>query len=139
MSKRRTRCRATAAVVVTVTFLTASEVAVPALKQTDTAALAMLWYQQPATQWDHAMPIGNGRLGGMVARGGVEIDLTWSGGLASSAVLRTGVAAAHRIRAPRGQAIAAITAGGKAVGFRSEGAVAVLDASAGGVYEVGFR
>ncbi len=25
-----------------------------------------LWYRQPAAQWDHAMPIGNGRLGAMV-------------------------------------------------------------------------
>jgi alpha-L-fucosidase 2 len=25
-----------------------------------------LWYKQPAPQWDHAMPIGNGRLGAMV-------------------------------------------------------------------------
>ena len=25
-----------------------------------------LWYRQPAQQWDHAMPIGNGRLGAMV-------------------------------------------------------------------------
>ncbi len=25
-----------------------------------------LWYRQPAPQWDHAMPVGNGRLGAMV-------------------------------------------------------------------------
>jgi alpha-L-fucosidase 2 len=25
-----------------------------------------LWYRQPAAQWDHAMPLGNGRLGAMV-------------------------------------------------------------------------
>ncbi len=25
-----------------------------------------LWYRQPAPQWDHAMPIGNGRLGAMI-------------------------------------------------------------------------
>ena len=25
-----------------------------------------LWYRQPAVQWDHAMPLGNGRLGAMV-------------------------------------------------------------------------
>jgi alpha-L-fucosidase 2 len=25
-----------------------------------------LWYRQPAPQWDHAMPLGNGRLGAMV-------------------------------------------------------------------------
>ena len=29
----------------------------------------LLWYRQPAAQWDHAMPIGNGRLGAMVFGG----------------------------------------------------------------------
>jgi alpha-L-fucosidase 2 len=45
-----------------------------------------LWYRQPAETWNHAMPIGNGRLGGMVF-GGVETervllneDTLWSGG-----------------------------------------------------------
>jgi len=74
MSEWRSRYRATAAAVgVTATFLTASKVAVPvdrqaALERSDaaTAAAAALWYRQPAAQWDHAMPIGNGRLGGMV-------------------------------------------------------------------------
>ncbi|WP_460671777.1 glycoside hydrolase family 95 protein [Larkinella ripae] len=32
-----------------------------------------LWYQQPARQWVEALPIGNGRLGGMVF-GGIETD-----------------------------------------------------------------
>jgi alpha-L-fucosidase 2 len=27
---------------------------------------SLLWYRQPASQWDHAMPLGNGRLGAMV-------------------------------------------------------------------------
>lgn len=45
-----------------------------------------LWYQQPAKQWVEALPIGNGRLGGMVF-GGVEEeviqlndDSLWAGG-----------------------------------------------------------
>ena len=25
-----------------------------------------LWYTRPAPQWDHALPLGNGRLGAMV-------------------------------------------------------------------------
>ncbi len=32
-----------------------------------------LWYRQPATQWNEALPLGNGRLGAMVF-GGVESD-----------------------------------------------------------------
>ena len=45
-----------------------------------------LWYRQPAAEWKHALPIGNGRLGAMVFGGtGVEhIQLNeetlWSGG-----------------------------------------------------------
>ena len=31
----------------------------------------VLWYDKPASQWNQALPIGNGRLGGMVF-GGVE-------------------------------------------------------------------
>jgi len=46
----------------------------------------VLWYRQPAQKWTEAMPVGNGRLGGMVF-GGVEReriqlneDSLWSGG-----------------------------------------------------------
>ncbi|GAB4024605.1 glycoside hydrolase family 95 protein [Spirosoma gilvum] len=46
----------------------------------------MLWYKQPAKQWVEALPIGNGRLGGMVF-GGVATDhiqfneqTLWTGG-----------------------------------------------------------
>ncbi|GAB3947324.1 hypothetical protein GCM10028805_19360 [Spirosoma harenae] len=45
-----------------------------------------LWYKQPASQWVEALPIGNGRLGGMVF-GGLESDhiqfneeTLWTGG-----------------------------------------------------------
>jgi alpha-L-fucosidase 2 len=45
-----------------------------------------LWYEQPATQWEEALPVGNGRLGAMVF-GGLEAerlqlnhDSLWSGG-----------------------------------------------------------
>jgi alpha-L-fucosidase 2 len=30
---------------------------------------AQMWYKQPAPQWDHGIPVGNGRLGGMVFGG----------------------------------------------------------------------
>ena len=32
---------------------------------------AVLWYAQPAARWEEALPVGNGRLGGMVF-GGAE-------------------------------------------------------------------
>jgi alpha-L-fucosidase 2 len=33
----------------------------------------VLWYDRPAAEWVHALPVGNGRLGGMVF-GGVEVE-----------------------------------------------------------------
>lgn len=45
-----------------------------------------LWYREPASQWNEALPVGNGRLGAMVF-GGVNVDRIqvneeslWSGG-----------------------------------------------------------
>lgn len=31
-----------------------------------TTASTLLWYDEPAAEWNHALPVGNGRLGGMV-------------------------------------------------------------------------
>jgi alpha-L-fucosidase 2 len=63
-------------------MLTAS----PAPEQQPVALAGELWYDRPAERWFEALPIGNGRLGGM-AYGGVpteRIDLSestaWSGG-----------------------------------------------------------
>jgi alpha-L-fucosidase 2 len=49
-----------------------------------------LWYQQPAQNWNEALPVGNGRLGAMIF-GGVEEELLqlneetlWSGGPANT-------------------------------------------------------
>src|SRR5690606_27703417 len=46
----------------------------------------LLWYERPATAWEEALPVGNGRIGAMVF-GGVEEerlqlneDTLWSGG-----------------------------------------------------------
>jgi len=45
-----------------------------------------LWYRQPAEQWDHALPVGNGRLGAMVfgetavERIQLNEDTFWAGG-----------------------------------------------------------
>ena len=44
-----------------------------------------LWYKQPASRWEEALPIGNGRLGGMVfgdarkERVQLNEDTLWSG------------------------------------------------------------
>jgi alpha-L-fucosidase 2 len=45
----------------------------------------LLWYERPAARWEEALPVGNGRLGGMVFGGGAEEriqlneDSVWSG------------------------------------------------------------
>lgn len=51
-----------------------------------------IWYDQPARQWDEALPVGNGRLGAMIF-GGVDeerialnVDTLWSGGPHGSGV-----------------------------------------------------
>ncbi|WP_295216435.1 glycoside hydrolase family 95 protein [Ruminococcus sp.] len=49
-------------------------------------AETMLWYKQPAEDFDHALPIGNGRIGAMVFGGAADEvlklneDSVWSGG-----------------------------------------------------------
>src|ERR1043166_6744750 len=35
----------------------------------DSGAAFRLWYRQPATQWEEALPVGNGRLGAMIFGG----------------------------------------------------------------------
>ena len=46
---------------------------------------SILWYRRPAPQWDHALPVGNGRLGAMVfghthwERIQLNEDTLWSG------------------------------------------------------------
>lgn len=50
-----------------------------------TTGMNRLWYRQPAAKWEEALPIGNGRLGGMVYGGAAEEriqlneDTLWSG------------------------------------------------------------
>ena len=49
-------------------------------------AESLLWYQQPATDFDHALPVGNGRIGGMIFGNAkkevikLNEDSIWSGG-----------------------------------------------------------
>ncbi len=53
----------------------------------------------------------SGRVSGLRARGGLELDLAWSEGRATSAELRAVVAGRHRVRPPRGQRIARARSG----------------------------
>jgi alpha-L-fucosidase 2 len=47
----------------------------------------------------------SGSVNGMRARGGLEVDLTWQDGRATSAVLKATVDGQHKLRAPQGQQI----------------------------------
>jgi alpha-L-fucosidase 2 len=57
----------------------------------------------------------SGRVTGLRARGGIEIDLEWAGGKATRATLRPIIDGERTLRAPRGQQIAAITLDGRSV------------------------
>lgn len=55
----------------------------------------------------------NGSFRGLVARGGAEIDLTWKGGRATVATLRTSEWGTQTIAPPRGQRVARVVRDGK--------------------------
>jgi alpha-L-fucosidase 2 len=58
-----------------------------------------------------------GEVRGLRARGAVDVDIAWSGGRGTRAVLRPQVEAEHSIRPPKGQQIAEITADRRAIPF----------------------
>jgi alpha-L-fucosidase 2 len=80
-----------------------------------TAAIAEMLLQSHAGEIDllPALPRAwaQGRVTGLRARGGVEVDLVWKGGVPVSAVLRPMVDGVHRLRVPSGVRVKAIRDG----------------------------
>ncbi len=74
-------------------LLYAQEAGIPSrIEQKQFTPSSFMWYTKPATQWEDALPVGNGRLGAMVyGKTGEEIiqlneDTYWSGGPYSTVV-----------------------------------------------------
>jgi alpha-L-fucosidase 2 len=82
----------------------------------------------------------DGRVEGLRARGGLELDIAWAGGLASTVVLKPSVGGRHRIRPPRGQRVAEIRtrAGSVRPSLAPDGTVS-LRVRAGTRYELSFE
>ncbi len=81
-----------------------------------------------------------GHVKGLRARGGLEVDIAWQDGHAASAVLKADLSGRHRIRPPRGHAIAEIRCEGKPVPIRAErGGSAAVDVRAGQACEITLR
>ena len=86
----------------------------------------------------HAWPTGHVK--GLRARGGVEVDITWKEGAATSVELRPSITAVTRLRAPAEQQIKGIACNGKNVPTAVEDAGTVsLDLVAEKSYTVQFR
>lgn len=68
------------------TFLFCCMLPAPALVCGQAADASVIWYDTPAADWDHALPVGNGRLGAMVfgnpTRERIQLneDSLWPGG-----------------------------------------------------------
>jgi alpha-L-fucosidase 2 len=80
----------------------------------------------------------SGRVSGLRARGGLEVDLAWRDGRATSAVLKAAVAGRHRIRPPRGQRVVAATVGPKSMVESFPDGTIRLAVNAGNAYSLAF-
>ena len=78
-----------------------------------------------------------GRVRGLRARGGAEVDIAWKDGRATSATIKATIDRALSVRPPAGQKVAGIVSAGKDVSVKTgpDGAVAI-DARAGRTYEL---
>ncbi len=109
-----------------------------------TAAIAEMLVQSHSgeIQFLPALPTAwsSGKGAGLRARGGVELDLTWSGGLPATATLRPTVDGAQQLRLPSGVRIKAIRDGRQAMPLPSNSeSTARLSVKKGHVYTIEFE
>ncbi|HUT12608.1 MAG TPA: glycoside hydrolase family 95 protein [Thermoguttaceae bacterium] len=84
--------------------------------------------------------LATGSVKGLRARGGVEVDIAWKDGKATSATLRATADGTHTIRPPKGLRIAEIRTDGKPVPMQPHGeGAATIEVKAGETYEVSFE
>jgi alpha-L-fucosidase 2 len=80
-----------------------------------------------------------GRVTGLRARGGIEVDIAWQDGRATEATLRASRAGGYVIRAPKGQRIAKVVdAMGKPLVLEATDGVVRVDMAAGQWYHLSF-
>ncbi len=56
----------------TLAILSAAQILAPALAVAEADPATTIWFSRPATNWNEALPVGNGRLGGMIFGGIAE-------------------------------------------------------------------
>jgi alpha-L-fucosidase 2 len=109
-----------------------------------TAAIAEMLLQSQAgeIQFLPALPRAwnSGRVSGLRARGGLEVDLAWSGGQVVTATLKPAVDGVQRLRLPSGVRMKAMRDGGLAAPSPSAaGSTVPLRLKAGHVYTIEFE
>ncbi|MGE5488153.1 MAG: glycosyl hydrolase family 95 catalytic domain-containing protein [bacterium] len=108
-----------------------------------TAAIAEMLVQSHSGEIEFlpALPKAwaNGSVSGLRARGGVELDLTWSGGLPVKAALRASVDGTHRLRTAPGVRIRSVREGARPVRLQSVEGAAQISVRAGRAYTIEFE
>jgi alpha-L-fucosidase 2 len=81
----------------------------------------------------------DGYFRGLRARGGLEVDLTWREGRATSAMLKASIAGKHRLRPPHGQQVSEVRVGSELIPLQpDEDRTILIEVQAGKNYEVIF-
>jgi len=82
---------------------------------------------------------GNGSFRGLRVRDGLEVDVIWREGRATSAVLKASIAGKHRLRSPSGQQIVEVNSNDEVLPLQpGGGGTILLEVQAGQTYEVIF-